>query len=158
MDNITKDELILKGEIRDHLLMLSLIQKYGLDQNLLIQQIEYVFHEQFLTQDADAQKSLSKHQYAEIVIQYAYSLSSVRYAQNPELGIFSKISEKCADALSDVSLDALANLSIVSVQQQLDLLPLIKNELIRNLSSKAPEIKTHDAQPICLLIGSLHLS
>ena len=88
MDNITKDELILKGEIRDHLLMLSLIQKYGLDQNLLIQQIEYVFHEQFLTQDADAQKSLSKHQYAEIVIQYAYSLSSVRYSQNPELGIF----------------------------------------------------------------------
>ena len=91
MDNITKDELILKGEIRDHLLMLSLIQKYGLDQNLLIQQIEYVFHEQFLTEDADAQKSLSKPQYAEIVIQYAYSLSSLKYAQNPELGIFKKV-------------------------------------------------------------------
>ena len=60
MDNITKDELILQGEIRDHLLILSLIQKYGLDQNLLIQQIEYVFHEQFLTEDSDAQKSLSK--------------------------------------------------------------------------------------------------
>ena len=36
MDNVTKQELILKGEIRDYLLILSLIHKYGLDQNLLI--------------------------------------------------------------------------------------------------------------------------
>lgn len=36
MDRITSSENILKGEIRDHLLILSLIQKYGLDQNLLI--------------------------------------------------------------------------------------------------------------------------
>jgi hypothetical protein len=36
MGSITTSEHVMKGEIRDHLLILSLLNKYGLDHNVLI--------------------------------------------------------------------------------------------------------------------------
>ena len=54
-------------------------------------------------------------------------------------------------------MEALANISIVSVKQQLLIQPEIKDEFIKKLTA-VNELKSQDAQSICLLIGTLQIS
>ena len=134
---------------------------------MLLSQIEFVFHENFLLKESLEQimKSMSKAQLGDILVQYAYNFNILKYPPNPKLEIFKKLDEifqdKSNEIVESMEMSSLAHLSIVCVQQllSLDIIGQIKEKSLEILKQKEDrELEEHDVDPICLLIGSLHVS